>query len=49
MTTSRNADQISNWQHNILSGVSALEGSRQPQFIDYSIVEESYELLPSGD
>ena len=49
MTTSRNADQISNWQQNILSGVSALEGSRQAQFIDYSIVEESYELLPSGD
>jgi len=42
----------SNWQTGngqISSGFSALEGSREPQFIDYSLIEESYELLPSGD
>jgi hypothetical protein len=50
MTTSKNSNwQTSDWQHLISGGVTALEGSRQAQFIDYSIVEDSYELLPSGD
>ena len=42
----------SNWQnHNgqIHGGFSALEGTREPQFVDYANAEESYELLPSGD
>lgn len=47
MTTSTSNRQPSNWQHT--SGFTALEGSREAQFNDYSIVEESYELLPSGD
>lgn len=41
--------QISNWNHIVNGGVTALEGAREAQFIDYSFVEESYELLPSGD
>ena len=50
MTTSKK----SNWQIGISAGTircgfTAIEGLTEPQFIDYSIVEESYELLPSGD
>jgi hypothetical protein len=50
MTTSKNADQqVSLWQHNIRSGATAIEGLRRAQFRDHSIVEETYELTPSGD
>jgi len=49
MTTANTNQQTHNRQHNLRSGILALEGSREAQFIDYSIVEESYELLPSGD
>ncbi|MFZ1919412.1 MAG: hypothetical protein WAU58_17705 [Terriglobales bacterium] len=49
MTTSHSNRETRNWQHNNLSGITATEGSRLPQFIDYATVEESYELLPSGD
>jgi hypothetical protein len=49
MTTSNSNRQTSNWQHNAVSGVTATEGSRVAQFIDYTNMEESYELLPSGD
>ena len=50
MTTSKNANQqTSNRQHEVLRGVSAVEGSQQAQFVDQVNAEESYELLPSGD
>ncbi len=49
MTTSNSNRETGNWQHSILNGITATEGSRVAQFIDYTIVEESYELLPSGD
>jgi len=50
MTTSNSNRDITNiWQHNVLSGITATEGAREAQFIDYTNVEESYELLPSGD
>ena len=41
--------QTGSWQKSITGGFTAIEGSREAQFIDYSVVEESYELLPSGD
>ena len=49
MTTSKNSNRQNNWEHHIRGGVSALEGFREAQSIDYSTMEESYELLPSGD
>jgi hypothetical protein len=49
MTTSNSNRETGNWQRNNLNGVTATEGSRVAQIIDYTIVEESYELLPSGD
>jgi hypothetical protein len=48
MTTSTNL-QNNNRTHTVRNGVTALEGFREAQIIDYSIIEESYELLPSGD
>lgn len=48
MTTSNNVNwQTSNLQYN--NGVTALEVLREAQDIEYSSLEESYELLPSGD
>lgn|SRR5208283_5838659 len=49
MTTSNSNRETGNWQRNNFSGITATEGSRVAQFIDYTTVEESYELLPSGD
>jgi len=49
MTTAKNSNRQNNWEHLIRGGVTALEGLREAQAIDYSTVEESYELLPSGD
>jgi hypothetical protein len=49
MTTSNSNRETGNWQHNTFNGITATEGLRVAQFIDYTIVEESYELLPSGD
>ena len=48
MTTSNSNRETGNWQH-ISNGITATEGPRVAQFIDYTTVEESYELLPSGD
>ena len=49
MTTWKNSNRQDNWTAQIRGGVSALEGFREAQSIDYSTMEESYELLPSGD
>jgi len=49
MTTSKNFNRQNNWEQHIRGGVTALEGFREAQSIDYSTMEESYELLPSGD
>jgi hypothetical protein len=48
MTTSKSTYrwQTSNSQRD--SGVTAVEGG-EAQYIDHSLEEESYELLPSGD
>jgi hypothetical protein len=49
MTTAKSFNRQKTWDGQVRAGVTALEGSRKAQFIDYSRVEESYELLPSGD
>ena len=50
MTTSkRSIWQIGKSEGTIGCGFTAVEGLTEPQFIDYSIVEENYELMPSGD
>ena len=47
MTTAKGYND--NREHYMNGGVTALEGFREAQSIDYSTAEESYELLPSGD
>ena len=47
MTTSNSNRETGNWQNS--NGITATEGPRVAQFIDYTAMEESYELLPSGD
>jgi hypothetical protein len=49
MTTSNSNRETGNWQRNDFNGITATEGSRVAQFIDYTTMEDSYELLPSGD
>jgi len=49
MTTSNSNGQTRNWQSSTRNGITATEGFRAAQFVDYSNTEESYELLPSGD
>jgi len=47
MTISKNVYLYTgNWQPN--SGTAKLDGL-DVQYLDYSLEEESYELLPSGD
>ncbi len=50
MTTSKNSNRKANEEQSFSrAGVTAMEGARHAQVIDYAHVEESYELLPSGD
>ena len=48
MTTSTSNRQTINW-HCIITNITALEGSTEPQFTHETMIEETYELLPSGD
>jgi hypothetical protein len=50
MTTSKNSNRKNNERPNLSrGGVTAMEGARPAQVIDYTHLEDSYELLPSGD
>ena len=50
MTTLNNSEQqISNWQHNGLSDAFVIASPERAETIDRSLVEDTYELLPSGD
>lgn len=49
MTTSTSNRQINNWQGGITNGATALESSTETGLTDDPNVEETYELLPSGD
>jgi len=44
MTTSKNAEQ-----NNAFGRLSAIEAPQRAEVIDHSIVEDTYELLPSND
>ncbi len=49
MTNSTSNRQTSNWQGTISNGSTWLSDPIEPQSNDNAIVEETYELLPSGD
>jgi hypothetical protein len=50
MTTLNNSEQqTSNWQHNGVRDAFVVASPQRAEIIDHSLVEDTYELLPSGD
>jgi hypothetical protein len=49
MTTSTSNRQTINSHGMLTIGFPKFEGPREAQLIDYAAIEETYELLPSGD